>query len=257
MGYRFQSAFLEEDRPFLERVYDVFYVDKFFREWKAWLLHKQNPYPASLKRGSMPSAQFLDTIRLAANGLVLGGIIMAEHYPEWPFIVRSCSTSKLENLFATVRSLSGDCKSSNTYGEFLWKLRKSIQKTISLKEINEARGIPQSDSQFNDNFFPGKIENLRDEIKKTINQSQSDCAQSVSSHLTIQEPDEEKEVYQDESMMEQIFFIVSQRENPSRDKSAESFEKDSDDENESDEENHVDEVRYMVNQANCCILFSD
>ena len=157
----------------------------------------------------MPSSQFRDTIELAFNGLILLVLIMAEHYPEFAMIVGACSTTSIEQTFAMARSLIGDCKSSNTFWEFLWKFRSTAVKTTCLDAVKKACNQGPAMENFPENYYPSKIPNLREKIKETINKAKEDCSQRVSHFLTFPNVDqEESEMYQDDIMMEHNLLSI-------------------------------------------------
>ena len=165
IGSKIQSALLGDNTSVLDRIYNICYAHTYYQLWHSWLTSERNPYPTSMKKSFMPSSLFRDTIELAFNGLILLVLIMAEHYPEFAMIVGACSTTSIEQTFAMARSLIGDCKSSNTFWEFLWKFRSTAVKTTCLDAVKKACNQGPATENFPENYYPSKIPYLREKIK--------------------------------------------------------------------------------------------
>ena len=179
IGAKMKRALLEEDVGFLERIYLMWYSHFFFQQWLEWWKSPLNPYPKNLRTYCMPPIQLLDTVEIAANNLALLIRVMAEYYPDFPLLPETATTSKLENLFSSVRN-SGDCKSSNTFEEVLWKLRNSVAKeSCKAKLVKCSNVIKPNRSRFPQDPFPNKIPNLKEQVIRTIDSAKTDLTDRV------------------------------------------------------------------------------
>ena len=179
IGAKIKRALLEEDVGFLERVYLIWYCHFFFQRWQQWLKSPLNPYPKGLLTYSMPPTQLLDSIEIAANNMALAIIIMAEYYPDCPLLPETLTTSKLENLFSSVRN-SGDCKSSKTYGEVLYSLRNAVAKeSCKAESLRHTNKVTSQRSRYPENPFPSNIPDLRSQVNKAIDSAKKDVSEKV------------------------------------------------------------------------------
>ena len=184
VGAMVKEAFKSRTLTYRQRVYNMWFAHFFLKFWKEWWYSDENTYPRSQRLTYLPSAQMYEAIEITATGLVLLILMMAKHFPNDPLFIDQITSSKLEQLFAVMRALGLDCKSSNTFAEFMKKARKSVLKTwLKFKMMMIQQNIQPEADQVRD--YPAKVENLEEVLSDAVDEAKRDARAKLKQFLVL------------------------------------------------------------------------